>query len=610
MRLLCALLVSTQIACGHAHSAPPITPTQPPADIILDAIEHELSRALPPAPPRGRKPAPKAGLRLDDYDPPYFVAFRVKDTRRVQLAAKNGAVVVDEQAHNRRAAADVRVGTYAFDNSNDPDVDWVETGVYQPSNVLPVDDSRAAIRHTLWLLADFRYKQALASFLKLKGQGVYRLEDPTRGPSFSTTPSVVHIAAIPTFAHDRDRWASTVRALSARLASDPRIFDSEVSFETSLDVRWLGTSEGTRLRDSRLLYMVRASAWTQAEDGMLIEHSYHAYAPTEATLPSSAELDAGIDGLKSTLLALRVAPVLEPFTGPAILDPTATGVLFHEILGHRLEGHRHDDQEDGQTFARYLGQPILPTFISLVDDPTLLVLANTPLNGAYAHDEEGVLSERVTLVDRGVLRSFLNARRPGPGATRSNGHGRAEGVRHPVARQANLVVVAHETVSRPTLDAMLLAEVRRQGKPFGLIIKDLAGGQTNTSSYGYQAFKGEARTVYKVDAVTGVQTLVRGVDLVGTPLTTIGKIMAASDEVGVFNGFCGAESGMVPVSASAPATLFSEVELQRSMRPRARPPVLPNPYPAPSLAPGPAPRPPPRAPTAPTAPWGPTGGRP
>lgn len=545
-------------------------------DPVLKAITAELDRSVGV---RG------GGLRLDGYEPPYFVAFRVKESRRLQLAAKNGALVVDESEHTRKASADVRVGSYTFDNSNDPDADWVDSDVYQPSSVLPLeDDDLGPLRHTLWLLADFRYKQALSSFLKLKGEGVYRLDDPARGPSFSAAPSTVRLDPIPAATYDRELWKERVRQLSARLSRSPLLFDTEVSFEVTLDTRWLGTSEGIRLRDARLLYLLRATAWVQAEDGVLLEHTFHAYAPTEALLPSLPELERGLDELARMLLALRTAPVLEPFTGPAILEPTATGVLFHEILGHRLEGHRHDDQEDGQTFARYLGQPILPTFLTLVDDPTLPTLGDTPLNGHYRFDEEGVAAERVTLVDRGVLKTFLNARRPGPGAVRSNGHGRAEGVRRPVARQANLQVIAHTSVTSSRLRELLLEEVRRQGKPFGLIIRDLAGGQTNTSGYGYQAFKGEARAVYKVDAVTGAETLVRGVDLVGTPLTTIGKILAASDQLGVFNGFCGAESGMVPVSASAPATLFSEVELQRSIRPRTRPPVLPNP-----VVPSPAP---------------------
>jgi len=545
-------------AAGHAA---------PPSDPVLDAMQAELARAQQPP-----------GLRIEGHEAPYFVSLVVKERERIDMSAKHGALFTDTHQRQRNATADVRVGSYLADSSDDPDWEWVDEGVYVPSDAVALDPSVAALRHTLWLVLDFRYKQALASYLEIKGQGVHTLDAPDKGPSFSPAPPVEHLDPLAALSLDTDAWRTTLRALSARLARGPHLFDTEVRLEARLETRWFISSEGTRLRTTRPLYELHATAWTRADDGMLLDLSFETYAPTEAGLPTRAALEQAVDRLVATLAELRQAPLLEPYTGPAVLSPVATGVLFHEILGHRLEGHRQAEG-DGQTFSRHLGQPILPPFLSLVDDPTLTAVAGTPLNGAYHFDDEGVPAERVTLVDRGVLTSFLNARRPGPGATRSNGHGRAQGTQRPVARQANLLVVAHAPRSEAELKAQLLAEVRRLGKPFGLILRDLSGGQTNTSSSGYQAFKGEARTVYKVDAITGAETLVRGVDLVGTPLTTIGKILAAGDTLAVFNGFCGAESGMVPVSAIAPAILIQEVELQRSARPRSRPPILPSPLP-------------------------------
>jgi len=556
------LLVLSLLGQTAAHGGPP-------SDPVLDALQAELGRALG-----------KPGLVLPGYEAPYFVSLVVTQTERHELSAKHGALFVDSSQRQRAATADVRVGSYLADSSDDPDWEWVDEGVYEPSTAVAIDDLPASLRHTLWLVTDFRYKQALASYLKLKGQGVHSLDAPDKGPSFSPTPAVDSLAPLLSLAFDQAAWRDTLRSLSERLAHAPQLFDTELRFEATLETRWLVSSEGTRLRTTHPMFALHATAWTRAEDGMVLDHSYEAYAPTEAALPARAALERAIDQLTATLVALRSAPLLEPYTGPAILDPIATGVLFHEILGHRLEGHRDDDSE-GQTFSRHLGQPILPAFLSLIDDPTLAALGPTPLNGAYRFDDEGVAAERVLLVDHGVLRSFLNARRPGPGAQHSNGHGRAQGTQRPVARQGNLLVIAHEPRTYGELKARLLAEVRRLGKPFGLILRDLSGGQTNTSSSGYQAFKGEARTVYKVDAVTGIETLVRGVDLVGTPLTTISKILGAGDSPAVFNGYCGAASGLVPVSAVAPATLFAEIELQRSARPRTRAPILPSPLVAP-----------------------------
>ena len=125
---------------------------------------------------------------------------------------------------------------------------------------------------------------------------------------------------------------------------------------------------------------------------------------------------------------------------------------------------------------------------------------------------------------------------------------------------------------------LLLEEARAQKKPYALLIEDIAGGDTNTSTYGYQAFRGKPRRVFRIDVKTGKRQLVRGVEIVGTPLASINKIIATGDKPGIFNGYCGAESGYVPVSAIAPAALVRELELQRSAKATERGPVLPSPF--------------------------------
>jgi predicted Zn-dependent protease len=260
----------------------------------------------------------------------------------------------------------------------------------------------------------------------------------------------------------------------------------------------------------------------------------------------------------------------------------ATGVLFHEVIGHRLEGERLADDSEGQTFKGQIGQPVIPAFLDVLDDPTVRSQGPLALNGHYDFDDEGVPARPVALIQGGVLKSYLTSRKPVVGAATSNGHGRAEGNADPMARMGVTIVRSTRRVPFARLKEMLLAEVRRQGKPFGLIIRDITGGSTNTASFGYQAFKGTPRLVYRVDARTGAETLVRGVDMVGTPLTSINKIVATSDHTGVFNGFCGAESGFVPVSTVAPAVLLSEIELQRAQRTRQKQTVLPPPWREPS----------------------------
>jgi predicted Zn-dependent protease len=269
--------------------------------------------------------------------------------------------------------------------------------------------------------------------------------------------------------------------------------------------------------------------------------------------------------------------VAEPFVGPAIFSGRAAGVFFHEIFGHRVEGHRQKDETEGQTFTRSVGTKILPEFLSVTFDPTRRKAGTTDLNGWYLYDDEGVSARPVRVVENGVLKTFLMSRSPVRGFDRSNGHGRRQPGAEVVSRQSNLLVESTRSVPETSLRRMLLEEVKRQGKPYGLLFRDVTGGFTNTGRGGVQAFKVIPVIVYRVYPDGRPDELVRGADMVGTPLASFGKILATSDTTEVFNGYCGAESGSVPVAAVSPALLVSEIEIEKQAKSQDRPPLLPPP---------------------------------
>jgi predicted Zn-dependent protease len=534
---------------------------------MLTTLEAELQRN-------------KTELKLDEHTTPYFISYRLVERTRYNVEARFGALLGDEVDHDRVVSVDVRVGDYTFDSSEKPEDGFLLGPLhgFRPSKKTVVDDDPMAIRSTLWLLTDRAYKKALSTFLQKKAGKVSKVED-THVDSFSKEKPVQNISAAAALEVDRSDWARLARVLSGRLRHQG-LLDGSVRISATHERTWLVTSEGTRIIKEFVIYGVALDIVGQAKDGMLLEQGESLYGRSWAQLPTEAELDAKVSRALDAIDRLAVAPVADPYTGPAILEPEATGVFFHETIGHRLEGERQNDEEEGRTFKDRLGKQILPTFISLRDDPSLAFFEKIPLNGYYGFDDQGVASQDTLLVAKGVLKTFLTSRTPLEGVNGSNGHGRAQGTNRPMARMGNLIVEsdADKRVTRARLKAMLLDEVRKAGKPYGLIIRDIIGGSTNTSSYGFQAFKGVPRMVFRVDAKTGEETLVRGVEMVGTPLTVISKIVAVSDEMGVFNGYCGAESGYVPVSAVAPAALFSEIELQRTQRDKERAPILSPPW--------------------------------
>jgi len=537
-------------------------------DPLLQALQSEMTRSV-------------NRLRLDDYEAPYFISYRLTDVRSTNFRASYGALTNAGGDRYRALAVDVRVGDYVDDNTSDDDgfyFDPRDSDSYAYSRrYAPIDDDTAALRQELWLLTDFRYKTALETFIGERGRRVQKVDKPDRPDDFSPAPRVDRLDPIDTLALDKKRWEGIVRAISARFKSQPLIHASDVDFMAVAQVRYLLTSEGTRLRTNLHNYSVAIAVETRAEDGMPISLETVWKSHEASGMPDSSSIARAADSLAGLLLQLREAPITEPYTGPAIIRRGASGVFFHEALGHRLEGHRTRLESEGHTFKHKMNQRIIPDFLDVFDDPTQKTTAGTELYGRYQYDDEGIPAQRTPLVDKGVLSGFLMCRTPIKDIKSSNGHGRGDMWSEAVSRMGSLFVTTSTPVSYDSLRTCLLEECRKEGKEYGLIFEDIAAGETNTSSYGVQTLRVRPRVVKKVYVADGREELVRGVELIGTPLAVLESIQAAGDDPGVFNGVCGAESGWVPVSAVAPSVLIGEIEVQRMDRNLKRGPILPPP---------------------------------
>jgi predicted Zn-dependent protease len=332
-------------------------------------------------------------------------------------------------------------------------------------------------------------------------------------------------------------------------------------------------SEGTLLQTSQPGCRISVTATTKADDGMDLPRfqTYFAFRPEQ--LPSDEVVLADVKKILADLDALRTAPLVDPYTGPAILSGRAAGVFFHEVFGHRIEGHRQKRAEEGQTFKKMLGQKLLPETFTVFCDPNVPRYGGTELGGHYLYDNQGVKAQRVPLIDAGVFTGFLMARIPIDGFPASNGHGRKATGASVVSRQSNLIVEVAKPVSHAALKAELLKLVAEQKKPYGLLFDDIEGGFALTGRSQPNAFNVQPILVYRVFP-DGREELVRGADFIGTPLSAFSKIVAADDAPGIFNGVCGAESGWVPVSAISPALLLSQVEVQKKEKSQERLPLL------------------------------------
>ena len=533
---------------------------------VLKALEEEMQRA-------------KQILAQKGSPPPYFIGYQVTEIQSTTIAATRGALRSSDTNRFRFLDVDVRVGAYDLDNTHQIRGQRVpfEASALAPPTAIPIEDDVDAIKSVIWLETDRRYKQAVENLIKVKTNRAVMVAEDDQSPDFSRERPQMALLASASLNPNAAEWEKKARELSALFKRYPIVLDSEVRFSADSTTRYIVNSEGTSVQDQSNHARLSIIARTKAADGMDLFRFESFDAHSLDRLPDEATTSRTIEKLAKDLAVLRTAPVIEPYTGPAILSGRASGVFFHEIFGHRIEGHRQKDAEGAQTFTRQVGQPVLPDFISVYDDPTAERVAGIDLNGTYDYDDEGVKAERVTVVEKGVLKNFLMSRSPVKGFDKSNGHGRKSVGYRAVGRQGNLIVQSSKKVSEAKLREMLIEEVKRQGKPYGLLFADISGGFTFTGRGTPQAFQVTPVMVYRVYPDGRPDELVRGAELIGTPLTSFSRIIASSDKEEVFNGICGAESGWVPVSAVSPGILTTQIEVQKSRKASDRPPILPPP---------------------------------
>jgi TldD protein len=554
-------IAAVALICASGALLTAYAPMAEQAGGLMGILADELSREY-------------AALKTKGDPPPYYMAYAVTDEQSDSESATLGALVSD--SHNRARGFDttIRVGAEKFDNYHPFKGSRIQ---FTRFSSLSLDDNPNQIRRALWEESDRVYRLASRRLLQLKTDNQLLAEQSEKDADFSAEPAAQYSRLPESYHFDAEGWAKKVRAWSAEFKSHPKILGSGVSVRAQREIRTFVNTDGSKVQQGSNLFRLQMEGAAIAPDGMDVETFATIEASDPAHLPADDAVRAKVREIAAKLDGLVAAPPAEPIVCPAILSGRASAVFFHEIFGHRVEGHRQKDVSEGQTFTKMLGSKVLPEFISVEFNPTLTNYHGTDLIGYYGYDDEGVKARPVKVVEDGVLKTFLLSRSPVGEFLHSNGHGRRQPGYEVVSRQSNLIVESSKKVSNRELRAQLVAEIKRQSKPYGLYFEEVSSGYTTTGRRGLQAFTVVPLVVYRVYADGRPDELIRGVDIVGTPLASFQKILATSDTAEVFNGYCGAESGSVPVSAISPAILVSEIETQKKQNSQRMPPLLPRP---------------------------------
>ena len=528
---------------------------------VLTALSTELARSMEVL---GELP-----------EPPYFLSYEVTEQDAAAASASFGTLTYSYQRRNRFLDVDLRVGDYELDNTRP--IRSRQQRTRRTYTRVPIEDDVDAIKSVVWNQTDMSYKQALQQLTKVRTDVEVKVDAEDQSADFSREEAQRNAAQPTALAADLADWEAKVKRYTAPFAAYGDIYRATAGLSATAETRWFVNSEGAEIQTSETRYRLSLSAQTKADDGMTLPRYESFSAFSIDGLPDDDTILATVDRMIADLQALRDAPVVDPYTGPAILSGRASGVFFHEILGHRVEGHRQKRVDEGQTFKKKIDEQILPAGFTISFDPTRRAIVDTDLVGAYEYDNQGVRAQRVDVVQDGVFKRFLMSRTPIEGFSNSNGHGRKQTGYQPVSRQSNLIVDVARPLTREALKERLMAMLKEQDKPFGLLFADIQGGFTTTARFMPNAFNVQPILVYRIYP-DGREELVRGVDLIGTPLTTLSHVTAADDQLAVFNGICGAESGGVPVSAVSPAILVSQIEVQKKSKSQERTPILPPPF--------------------------------
>jgi predicted Zn-dependent protease len=507
----------------------------------------------------------------------YLLSYRVDETTYHYVNSSMGSLLQNRHQTQRLLTVQVRVGDHELDNFHELRDDYSDRGSSYSAVVLPITDEPQAIAQLIWSETDKAFREAKQRYEKVKANVAVKVDADDHAPDYSNAAQETYFEpALIDNLFVENEWIERLKELSSVFTKNPDAQTGTASINYTIQRKYFVNSEGTYIVQNYTSCHLFLNVEGQAEDGMFLPLFQTYFTHTPDQMPAQQELMTDAQTLNDKISRLVKAPVAEAYTGPALLSKEAAGVFFHEIFGHRVEGQRLKQSTDGQTFKQMLHQPVLSPDISVFFDPSLQYYKGLPLNGNYKYDDEGFLGYRVPVVENGVLKNFLMTRTPIDHFPLSNGHARAEAGYQPVSRQSNLIVETSHPYTDEQLRAMLIAEAKAQGKEYGYLFERVQGGFTTTGRYMPNAFNVTPIEVYRIYVDGRPDELVRGVDLVGTPLAMFSKVEAAGNEHGNFAGSCGAESGYVPVACCSPALFVKQIETQKKNKSQQRPPVIPK----------------------------------
>ncbi len=596
-------LVLLLIALGSRAAAGEQVPQD--NDHTLQAMRDEMARAKT-----------RLELKIPNIDQPvrpYYVEYRLLDLQVREVVAEYGALLSSTQTRNRFMNVEARVGGYKLDSSNFVGEDAFR-GFIGPTGSVGIDRDYDSLRQDLWIATDQAFKEAVETYSR-KQAYLSSLARQSDIDDFSKADAVQLIEPLETPDWTSRNWDQEARETSATMRAFSEIHEARVTYYLVYATEYLLTSEGTEIRQNRHFAAIEAGMGTFADDGVPLNHFYATYATRPAGLPGVETVRKGLNVAATELMALRAAPPAQDYTGPVLFEARAAAPMVAQVLGPAVNGARPPisfspvmEQLLGNLGGKSdwvgrLGARVLPSGVTVADDPGAKEFNGTPLIGGYAVDNEGVRAEKVMLVENGSVKNELMSRRPGPDLNQSNGHGRAAFLNDAKPTMSNLLFSSAETLSPAELKKKFLDTCRADKLSYCLVVREMDNPALSLlhqedfsellASYGGGAGTGDRLPliVYRVYPETGREQLIRGSRIIGLNSRALRNLAGIGNDSFAYNymqsqinGFAGtalgafgsAQSGL-PASVVAPSLLFEELEVRGARGEAKRLPLLPPP---------------------------------
>ena len=544
---------------------------------------------------------------------PYYLEYRLLDLEVREIVGEFGALMNTAHTRNRFMNVQARVGNYKQDSSNFVSDEGFR-GFIGSTGSVGIDRDYDSLRQDLWIATDQAFKEAVEIYSRKRAY-LNSLARQSDIDDFAKATPVKNIEPLVTPDWSNRNWEQEARETSAALRAFPEIHESRVTYYLVYATEYLLTSEGTEIRTNRTFAAVEAGMTTLASDGMPLNHFYASYAPKPAELESVDSVKKGLNVAGSELLAMRASPPSQDYTGPVLFEARAAAPLVAQVLGPALNGARPPvafqpvmeqflSNVGGKSdWVSRIGARVLPTSITVMDDPGAKDFNGKPLIGSYKVDDEGVPAQKVVAVENGTLKQLLMSRRPGPDSDKSNGHGRSAFLNDAKPTPSNLIFTSSETVPAAELKKKFLDICRANKQEYCLEVKEMDNPAISLlhqedfsellASYGGGAGNGDRLPliVARVYPADGHEEIVRGTRITGLNARVLRNVTAVGNDPFVYNymqtqnaGFAGTALGAfgsaqngLPASVVAPSLLFEELDVRGARGEPKRLPLVPAP---------------------------------